>query len=86
MEIRIDDIPDGMKNMVDILGIDKFVEVSKLYGGGLVYIPLYSSLLREARNREIIKRYNGINARQLGDEYGISLSHVNRIIRCGIGK
>ena len=56
MEVEIRDIPESMINMVDIVGIRKFLEITKMYGGSSVYIPLYKSIIRPARDRDIIKK------------------------------
>ncbi len=46
-----------------------------------MYIPIYSCIIREARNREIIEKYNGVNSNQLALKYGISSNSVKRIVR-----
>ena len=58
MDVEIKDIPESMINMVDIVGIRKFLEITKIYGGASVYIPLYKSIIRPARDRDIIKKYS----------------------------
>ena len=80
MEVEIKDIPENMINMVDIVGIRKFLEITKIYGGASVYIPLYKSIIRPARNQDIIRKYNGFNAKELAKMYNISVYNVKRII------
>ena len=81
MEVEIKDIPESMINMVDIVGIRKFLEITKIYGGSSVYIPFYKSIIRPARNRDIIKKYNGFNEKELAKMYNISVYNVKRIIQ-----
>ncbi len=81
MLIKLNDIPDNFHAMVEVIGIEKFLEISKFYGGMNMYIPIYSSLIREARNREIIEKYNGVNVNELAIKYGISVVSVRRIIK-----
>lgn len=81
MDVEIKDIPESMINMVDIVGIRKFLEITKIYGGSSVYIPLYKSIIRPARDRDIIKKYNGFNEKQLAKMYKISVYNVKRIIQ-----
>ncbi len=81
MLIKLDDIPVSFQAMVEVIGIEKFLEISKLYGGMNMYIPIYSSLIRKARNREIIDKYNGVNVNELAIKYGISVVSVRRIIK-----
>ena len=81
MEVEIKDIPESMINMVDIVGIRKFLEITKIYGGTSVYIPLYKSIIRPARNREIIKKYNGFNEKELAKMYNITVHNIKKIIQ-----
>lgn len=37
MNILIDDIPINLQQMVDIIGMDKLIELSKVYGGASIY-------------------------------------------------
>ena len=80
MDVEIRDIPESMINMVDIVGIRKFLEITKIYGGSSVYIPLYKSIIRPARDRDIIKKYNGFNEKELAKMYNISVYNIKRII------
>lgn len=84
MEIKKEDIPDNMVAMVDIIGMEDFIEVTKLYGGDIVYIPSYKSLKKQSRNREINMAYDGFNARELSQIYELSVSQIYRIIRSKI--
>lgn len=67
--------------LVEIVGYDKFLEICKNYGGNNLYIPTYNSAIRNTRNLDIIKRYNGINKRELAREYNISVNHLRKIIK-----
>lgn len=81
MLIKLNDIPDNFHAMIEVIGIEKFLEISKLYGGINMYIPIYSSLIRQARNRDIIGKYNGVNVNELAIKYGISVVSVRRIVK-----
>lgn len=81
MEIKMEDIPDNMIAMVEIIGMEDFIEVTKLYGGDIVYIPSYKSLKKQSRNREINMAYDGFNARELSQIYELSVSQIHRITR-----
>lgn len=81
MDVEIKDIPESMINMVNIVGIRKFLEITKIYGGSSVYIPLYKSIIRPARDRDIIKKYNGFNEKELAKMYNISVYNIKRIIK-----
>ena len=80
MNILMEDIPYGLCAMVEIVGMDKFVEICKLYGGSTVYIPVHSKVTLAERNRQLIKDYNVKNIDALRVKYGISNQQVKRIL------
>lgn len=55
MEIYKEDVPVSLHNLIDIIGMDKFVEVARFYGGANLYIPMYKNLMIYDRNRKIVK-------------------------------
>ena len=72
MEVTKEDIPYDLHVMVDIVGMDNFLEISKMYGGSNVYIPVYKKVIMGERNRQIIREFNGKNLAGLRLKYGIS--------------
>ena len=80
MKVEAMDVSMNLSNLFEIVGEEKFLEIARLYGGNNLYIPTYKSAVRCSRNREIIRRFNGINADVLAREYGISVNHVKKII------
>lgn len=84
MEIKIEDIPDKMVALVEIIGMDNFVEITRIYGGDILYIPSYKSLKKQVRNRKIKTEYDGFNSKELSKNYDLSVSQINRIIRVKI--
>ena len=80
MKIKVEDIPVQFHAMVEIIGIDKFIEVAKLYGGTNTYIPTYKGLFRYARNRDIVKQFNGVNHNELAIRYNMCVSNSMKIV------
>ena len=80
MKVKVDDVIDGLALLYEIVGEESFLEIVRMYGGSNVYIPTYKSVMRNYRNREIVKRFNGVNASTLAREYGISVTHVKNIV------
>lgn len=72
-----------LEGIVDIIGKEKFAEICRVYGGTCVYIPMHKSTVREDRNKEIIRRFDGFNFEQLASEYRMSVTHLRRILRAG---
>lgn len=83
MKVKLDDINYKMDLLFEIVGEEKYLEITKMYGGNNIYIPTYKSTIRSSRNREIRKRYNGVNANQLANEYGICVNQIKKIINEG---
>lgn len=68
------------EDFIEIVGMENFEKVVKVFGGDSIYIPTYNSMLKSKRNDEIAKRFNGVNLQQLAHEYDISVNHARRII------
>ena len=80
MKIKAYYVIEILAFMYEIVGEEKFLEIIRMYGGSNLYIPTYKSVVRSSRNREIAKRYNGINASQLAREYGITVNQIRNIV------
>ncbi len=81
MTIKKEDIPYDLHIMVDIIGWENFLDICKMYGGTLVYIPVYRKVLMGERNRAIIKEYNGKNIDKLRIKYGISENQLKQLLK-----
>ena len=73
------DVPDSVKDVVDVIGIDAFKDLVKLAGGSLLYIPNESNLVKPIRNRRIREEFKG-SYRDISMKYGISEVQVRNII------
>ena len=73
------DVPDSVKDVVDVIGIDAFKGLVKLAGGSLLYIPNESNLVKPIRNRKIREEFKG-SYRDISMKYGISEVQVRNII------
>ena len=80
MKVEAYDVIENLSLMYESVGEEKFLEIIRMYGGNNLYIPTYKSVVRSSRNREIAKRYNGINASQLAREYGITVNQIRNIV------
>lgn len=73
------DVPDSVKDVVDVIGIDAFKGLVKLAGGSLLYIPNESNLFKPIRNRKIRDEFKG-SYRDISMKYAISEVQVRNII------
>lgn len=78
--VRVEDLPEGCKDLADILGVDIVLEVIGYVGGGSLYFPSKSSVVRNARNRVIRKSFNGGNYKELSRTFGISDMQIRNIV------
>lgn len=73
------DVPESIKDVVDIIGIDAFKDLVKLAGGSLLYIPNESNLVKPIRNRMIKEEFKG-SYKDISAKFGISEVQVRNII------
>ena len=73
------DVPNSVKDVVDVIGIDAFKGLVKLAGGSLLYIPNESNLVKPIRNRMIKDEFKG-SYRDISMKYGISEAQVRNIV------
>lgn len=84
MEIKKEDVSEILRPMVEIVGMEDFIEIVKVYGGDTLYIPTYKSLKIQERNRKIKTEYDGLNSKELSQVYELSVSQIHRIARSKI--
>ena len=77
--LSINDIPDSIRDVVDVIGIDAFKDLVKLAGGSNLYIPNESNLVKPIRNRRIKEEFNG-SYRDISIKYGISEVQARNIV------
>ena len=53
------DVPDSVKDVVEVIGMDAFKDLVKLAGGSNLYIPNESNLVKPIRNRMIRDEFKG---------------------------
>ena len=75
-----EDLPILLQDLVDLIGIENFIKLIKVYGGSSLYIPNENSILKPLKNRLIKENFNGNNYKQLAKEFKISEMQVRNII------
>ena len=81
MQTRKEDVYEHLEMLYEIVGDEKYLEIIRMYGGSNLYIPTYKATIRNSRNREIRKRYNGVNLSLLAAEYGMSVNNLRNIVK-----
>ena len=77
--LTYNDVPDSIKDIVDVIGMDAFKDLVKLAGGSNLYIPNESNLIKPIRNRMIRDEFKG-SYKDISVKYGISEVQVRNII------
>ena len=77
--LTYNDVPDSIKDIVDVIGMDAFKDLVKLAGGSNLYIPNESNLIKPIRNRKIKEEFKG-SYKDISVKYGISEVQVRNII------
>ena len=73
------DVPDSIKDVVDVIGMDAFKDLVKLAGGSNLYIPNESSIVKSFRNKKIRESFNG-DYKAISRKFGISEAQVRNIV------
>ena len=74
-----DDLPESLRDVVDVIGLDSVKELIRLAGGSSLYIPSENSVTKPVRNKIIKEAFNG-NYKQLSRKFGISEVQVRNIV------
>ena len=77
-----EDLPEGVIDVVDVIGMDAFKSLVKFAGGSNLYIPNESNLIKPIRNRRIREEFKG-SYRDISVKYGISEIQVRNIVNKG---
>ncbi len=80
-ETRLEDIAERYRDIVAIVGIEKFVELSNYARGDEIYFPKVENIVSPARNRRIKKEYNGFNDKELADKYNLTIKQIWNILK-----
>ena len=80
-QIKINDIKtEDYRHLAEIIGIEKAIALTKIFGGDYVYVPKYESLTLRSRNNQIKKDFTGANIRELTRKYGLSSRSIRGIV------
>lgn len=80
-ETTIDDIADSYRPVVDIIGIDKFIELGEYAKGDELYFPKLENIIAPARNRRIRAEWNGYNSKELAEKYNLTVKQIGNILK-----
>lgn len=79
--ISVSDFPEKYQCMVEIVGIEKALEIARIMGGTLQYIPKLDDIDRKVRNEKIRQEFTGSNIPELAARYGLTEVQIRNIVR-----
>lgn len=81
-DTTMEDIPERYHEIVEIIGIPKFVQLSNYARGDEVYFPKVENIVSAARNRRIRKEYKGGSSdKELSDKYNLTIKQIWNILK-----
>lgn len=85
-EVRLSDISKSYRDVAEIIGVDAFLKLCKVYGGSSMYLPTERAVLKPLRDKKIKREFNGSNLRSLSLKYGICETHIRKILFEGLNE
>lgn len=78
-------VEEAKKSNLEGKALARFVskEISRNFGGEMVYIPKDSAFLRQAKHQDILSEFDGTNHRELARKYGVSMQAIYHILKRG---
>ena len=80
-ETTLEDISENYRPVVEIIGIEKFIELSDYAKGDELYFPKVENVIAPARNRRIKKEGDGYNSKELAEKYNLTLKQIGNILK-----
>ncbi len=80
-EITLDQLPGNQRELAELLGMQVYIALTQRFGGDTIYIQKYSELLKNPRNAEIRRRFDGYNFSDLAREYDLSERYVRALVQ-----
>lgn len=81
-DTTMEDIPERYQGIVEIVGIEKFAELSNYAMGDEIYFPKVENIVSPARNRRIRKEYkNGLSCEKLAKKYNLTIKQIWNILK-----
>lgn len=75
------DLPGGLREVAEVIGLRAVLDLARLYGGSTLYIGDFSSIRRSARNRSIRADYaRGCTVDELARAYRLAPRTVRYIV------
>lgn len=78
-EIELEDIPPNLQVLAKKIGIKNLIFLAEEMGGLTIYVPKKENFFVGAKNRRIIKEFNGYNQQELAKKYNVSERWIRKL-------
>lgn len=78
--IKLSDLQRDQRELAEVIGIEAYLKLVKIYGGTTIYIAKMDKLQNIKRDAEIVKNFNGYNYKQLAHKHHLAERTVREII------
>ena len=79
-DIRLEDLESEGREIAETVGLETYLKLVDLYGGGNLYIPKAKTITINKRNAGIQREYTGYNIALLMIKYNLSASQIRNIV------
>jgi Mor family transcriptional regulator len=80
LDIQPEDLSEEARQIVETIGLDALLALSRKFPGERIYIPEPARLAAAARNRAIRAEFNGRNYRELAVKYGLTTRWIRVLV------
>lgn len=81
MELWINDLKEEQRQIAEVIGMEPYLELTKMFGGTSIYIAKADELMkRKDRDRRIREEFDGSNFSQLAVKYGLTEVWIRNIV------
>ena len=79
-KVELEDLSEEQRAIVELVGWEMYKQLVLHYGGQSLYIAKADTIMRNARDREIVAEFNGSNYSALAIKYNLSIRAVRDIV------
>ena len=79
--VSFDQLSSDKKELAHIIGLEPYKKLVQHYGGSYIYINKPDTVVRNERNEEICRKFNGSNYSQLAQEFHLTENRIRSILR-----
>lgn len=77
----LEQLDGNKKELAKVIGLEAYKKLVKHFGGSYIYINKSDTVIKNERNAEIRKKFNGTNYAQLAQEYQLTENRIRSILR-----